>query len=80
MGEVSIIPAKYLEQEVPDYRGNPLIEALPPIYLKQSICSKRRELHGVRLHRNRDVGCGQDDGNGKSAVALPANNTSYEVQ
>jgi len=37
MEEVNTIPAKYLEQKVPDYRGNPLIEALPPIYLKYDV-------------------------------------------
>ena len=37
MAEIKIIPAKYLEQEVPDYRGNPLIEALPPIYFPDDV-------------------------------------------
>ena len=32
MAEANIIPAEYLEQIVPDYKGNPLIEALPPIW------------------------------------------------
>jgi hypothetical protein len=31
----NIIPANYIEQRVPDYRGNPLIEALPPIYTER---------------------------------------------
>lgn len=31
MAETNTIPADYLEQVVPDYKGNPLIEALPPI-------------------------------------------------
>ena len=29
------VSANYVEQKVPDYRGNPLIEALPPIYTKK---------------------------------------------
>jgi DNA transposition AAA+ family ATPase len=33
--ENSAVPASYTEQEVPDYCGNPLIEALPPIYTKK---------------------------------------------
>ena len=37
MGEDNIIPAKYLEQKILDYQGNPLIEALPPIYLKYDV-------------------------------------------
>ena len=37
MGEHSITPASYREQKVPDYKGNPLIEALPPIYTKYDV-------------------------------------------
>ena len=37
MGETDIIPAHYREQEVADYQGNPLIEALPPIYLRNEV-------------------------------------------
>jgi hypothetical protein len=33
--ENSAVPANYIEQEVLDYCGNPLIEALPPIYTKK---------------------------------------------
>lgn len=33
--ENNAVPANYIEQEVSDYRGNPLIEALPPIYTKK---------------------------------------------
>lgn len=32
MTEINTIPAEYLEQVVPDYKENPLIEALPPIW------------------------------------------------
>jgi hypothetical protein len=31
---VDILPANYIDPIVPDYQGNPLIEALPPIYTK----------------------------------------------
>lgn len=37
MGEINAVPAKYLEQKVLDYQGNPLIEVLPPIYHKHEI-------------------------------------------
>lgn len=37
MGKIDAVSAEYLEQEVSDYQGNPLIEALPPIYLKHEI-------------------------------------------
>jgi len=37
VGGDSIIPANYLTQKVPDYQGNPLIEALPPIYTKYDV-------------------------------------------
>lgn len=37
MEEVDIKPANYTEQVVPDYQGNPLIEALPPIYDKYDV-------------------------------------------
>jgi len=33
--ENSAVTASYIQQEVPDYRGNPLIEALPPIYTRK---------------------------------------------
>ena len=32
MAEANVIPAQYSEQIVPDYRENPLIESLPPIW------------------------------------------------
>ncbi len=32
-----IVKATYREQKIPDYRGNPLIEALPPIWSKQEV-------------------------------------------
>ena len=35
--EVDILPANYIDPEVPDYQGNPLIEALPPIYTKYDV-------------------------------------------
>jgi len=37
MEKVNIAPANYLEQVVPDYQGNPLIEALPQIYSKYDV-------------------------------------------
>jgi len=32
-----IVKATYREQEIPNYRGNPLIEALPPIWSNQEV-------------------------------------------
>jgi len=37
MGEVNIVHANYTEQEIPDYKGNPLIETLPPVYFKYDV-------------------------------------------
>ncbi|MCL2853871.1 MAG: ATP-binding protein, partial [Defluviitaleaceae bacterium] len=37
MEEINVAPAEYLEQKVADYQGNPLIEALPPIYSKYEV-------------------------------------------
>ncbi len=34
-----VVKATYREQKIPDYRGNPLIEALPPICSKQEVIS-----------------------------------------
>src|SRR5258708_630639 len=31
------VMATYLEQEVPDYQGNPLIESLPPIWTPDEV-------------------------------------------
>jgi hypothetical protein len=31
------VEAAYREQEIPDYRGNPLIEALPPIWTREEV-------------------------------------------
>src|SRR5262245_53471866 len=32
--------ATYSEQQVPEYRGNPLIEALPPIWTRDEVTEK----------------------------------------
>lgn len=37
MGEITAVPANYTEQKILDYQGNPLIEALPPIYFPSDI-------------------------------------------
>ncbi|MCA9469972.1 MAG: ATP-binding protein [Nitrospira sp.] len=39
--------AQYRTPEIPQYQGNPLIEALPPIFTKQEVANRLRILPGV---------------------------------
>ena len=85
--------ARYLPQIVEDYKGNPLIEALPPIYSSYEAAKLltvdpgynegEREFdaqYRFRLYRYRDVWYRQDNSDGKSVETVSTENFAYTVQ